>query len=51
MYKIVCTAGRIRHDVFHELTYEEALELCEYYDWQFDYNGGLMWDLEIEEED
>lgn len=50
MYKIVCVAGSVKHTIFTGLTHEEALELCWYYDWVFDYNGGLVWDLEIEED-
>ena len=34
MYKIVMTSwGGIRRDMFTDLTYQNALELCESYDW------------------
>ena len=51
MYKIVCEAGSVQHTIYTGLTYKEALEICEGYNWEFDYNGGLVWDLYIEEED
>lgn len=49
-YRIICTAGRVKHTIFTGMTYAEALETCEFYNWEFDYNGGLVWGLEIEEE-
>ena len=51
MYKIVMTSwGGTRCDMFTDLSYEEAYELCESYGWQASPNGGYVWDLEIEEE-
>lgn len=50
MYKVVCVSGSVKHTVFSGMTYEEALEMCNYYGWVFDWNGGLVWDLEIEED-
>ena len=50
MYKIVMISqGGIRRDMFTDLTYQTALELCEIYDWIVRLDGGSEWELEIEE--
>ena len=50
MYKIVMTSwGGIRHDMFTDLTYQDAFELCESYNWVACPDGGYEWDFEIEE--
>ena len=50
MYKIVMVSwGGIRHDMFTDLTYQNAFELCEDYNWVACPDGGYEWDLEIEE--
>lgn len=50
MYKIVMTSwGGTRRDMFTDLTYENALELCESYDYVVCSDGGYEWELEIEE--
>ena len=50
-YKIVMTSwGGTHCDMFTDLSYEEAYEICESYGWQASPNDGYVWDLEIEEE-
>ena len=50
MYKIVMVSmGGTRRDMFTDLSYENALELCESYGWMACPDGGYVWDLEIEE--
>lgn len=52
MFKVVMTScGGTCRDMYTGLTYEEACEICEYYDWQVAPDGGYVWDLEIEEEE
>lgn len=48
-YDVFATAGRVYHLIREDLTMKEAEDFCDYYGWELDYNGGLMWDLEIEE--
>ena len=49
-YRIIINAGRVYHQIYSGLTYEEALKFCEDNNWERDYNGGLVWDMEIDEE-
>jgi len=50
MYKVVMKSwGGTKEDFVTELTLEEAEEICELNNWQFD--TGYIWDLDIEEED
>lgn len=51
LYKIVMTSwGGTRRDMFHRMSYDEALEMCEFYNWVVCPDGGYEWDLEIEED-
>ena len=51
MYKIIMTSwGGTRRDMFTDLSYEDALSICEGYGWTVAPDGGYEWDLEIEEE-
>ena len=52
-YKVIRYAGSVKYDMYTDLTYEEAIEVCEDYGWVVrpDGDGGFEWDLEIEEED
>ena len=50
MYKVVMVSwGGVRKDMFSDLSYANALEICEDYGWQVAPDGGYVWDLEIEE--
>lgn len=50
MYKIVRVAGCVVHVMMDELTYEDALEWCEYFGWEWSEEpGAFVWDLEIRE--
>lgn len=52
MFKIVMTSwGGTCRDMYTGMTYNEAYEVCENYQWQVCYDGGYVWDLEIEEVD
>lgn len=51
LYKIVMTSwGGTRRDMFRRMSYDEALEMCEFYDWVACPGGGYEWDLEIKED-
>lgn len=51
-YKIMMTSwGGTRKEFHTDLSYKEALEICESNDWIWEsWEGGYIWDLEIEEE-
>ena len=50
MYKIVMTSmGGTRVDMFTDLTYDNAVAICEDYGWVACPDDGYVWDLEIEE--
>ena len=47
-YKVVMSSwGGTKKDLCTDITYEEALEICENYGWEID--EGYVWDLEIDE--
>lgn len=48
--KVHANAGRVSHLVT-DGTYEDCLSFCKDNNWQFDWNGGLVWELSIEETD
>lgn len=49
-YKVVMESwGGTKHDMYTNLTYAEALEICEGYGWEVAPDGGYVWDLAIEE--
>ncbi len=52
MYKIVMVSwGGTKHDFASDLSYDEALQICEDNNWEYSYEpGGYVWDLEIEED-
>ena len=51
-YKVVMVAGSVKYNVASHMTFKEAEDYCEYYNWEIapDGPGGFVWDLEIEEE-
>ena len=48
-FKIVMKSMSIKRDMYTDMTYEDALEVCEGYGWEVAPDGGFVWDLEIEE--
>ena len=48
-YAVCCESGRVSHliDVFE--TEEEAVKFCDDHHWVYDWNGGLVWDLFIDD--
>lgn len=50
LYKVICSCGYVTHDVYHGLEMSEAIEFCEEHNWTYDWNGGLIWDLDIVED-
>ena len=50
IYKVICSCGWVTHDVYHGLSYDEALDFCNEHNWEYDWNGGLVWDLDIVED-
>lgn len=49
-YRVDCVAGAVRHTVVTHLSYDEAYDFCCDNNWEWDYNGGLVWDLDIIED-
>ena len=49
MYDVYCVSCSVSHKILSDVSYEEARQFCEENNWEFDYNGGLVWDLVIEE--
>lgn len=50
-FKILCKSfGGTKWLFTDELTYEEALSICEVHNWMFT-DGGYIWDMIIEEDD
>lgn len=51
MAKIIMSTGFTTKDMYTGLTWDEAQEICEGYGWQVAQENGLVWDLDIVEED
>lgn len=49
-FRIIIRAGSVKHQYLSKLSYAEAYRICEDSNWEHNHNGGLMWDMEIEEE-
>lgn len=49
-YKVIMRSCSVTHDLCTGLSYDEAVEICEDYGWEYAPDGGFVWDLEIEEE-
>ena len=49
-YKVIMVARSVKKDMYLNLSYEEALAICEDFNWECAPDGGFVWDLEIEEE-
>ncbi len=47
-FVVYAVSGRVKHHVY-EGDRIDCLNFCRDNNWQYDYNGGLIWDLEIEE--
>lgn len=47
-HAVYCKAGTVRHFVT-DGTQQDCIDFCNDHKWEFDYNGGLVWDLTIEE--
>ncbi len=45
-YTVICVSNAVRHNVYSG-SYANCLRFCRWNRWEFDYNGGLVWDLEI----
>ncbi len=52
-FKVVMRAGRVKRDMYTDMTYAEAEAVCDDYGWEVapDGDGGFVWDLEIDEDD
>lgn len=50
IYKIVMRAMSVRHDFASGLSYEDAVNICNAYNWFYcpDGEGGFEWELDIE---
>ena len=49
-YRIIVRHGNVCAVLFDGMSHREAIRFCEGHEWEIDYSGGLIWDLEIEEE-
>ena len=49
-WRIIITCGTVTHVYASGLSYKEALRVCRDSRWQHNHNGGLLWDMEIEED-
>lgn len=49
MYSITVCNGNAKKTFIELMTYEEAVEFCESNDWAICLEGGISWDLVIEE--
>lgn len=51
LYKIMVESwGGTRQLYMECLSYEEALEICESYNWEICLDGGYIWDMVIDEQ-
>lgn len=48
IYTVYCCSGSVSHPVLENVDYDDALTFCVEHDWEYDYNGGLVWDLMID---
>lgn len=49
-FKVVMVSwGGLRRDMYTEVSYDDAVDICEDYGWQVAPDGGYVWDLEIAE--
>ena len=53
MFKIMLSSGHGTEKLFADgLSEEEAVRICEEYNWEYQINGeGFVWDMIIEEDD
>lgn len=49
-FKIVMVSRSVKHDFMGGLSFAEAQELCEFYNWEYMDENGFVWDLEIEDD-
>lgn len=51
MYKIMLESwGGTRKVLIEDMSYDDALEFCESYNWEYCMNGGYIWDMIIDEQ-
>lgn len=43
--------GGTKETLFDGLSEDDAVEICDFYNWEYSPDGGYVWDLEIEEYD
>lgn len=48
LFKVYCVSGSVRHVVYTG-SHTECVYFCREHNWVYDYNGGLVWDLEYDE--
>ena len=47
-FNVVISCGRVKHTLIHDVSYAEALRVCENAGWSWNYNNGCEWDMEID---
>ena len=50
-YSVLATCGRVQHIILSGMTHEEAIKFCDAENWEWNYNEGLIWDLEVIEDE
>lgn len=51
MYKIMLESwGGTRKVLIEDMSYDDALEFCESYNWEYCMDGGYIWDMIIDEQ-
>lgn len=50
-FKIVISTYRVKYTIAEGLTYPQARQFAEDYNWEFVDENDFIWDLDIEEED
>ena len=49
LYDVYCVSGKVKHKLLSRRGFAECNAFCNEHDWVYDWNGGLVWDLEIED--
>lgn len=50
MFKVIIRSRIVKHDFMSGLSFKEAEELCEEYDWVWVDENGFAWDMEIDDD-
>lgn len=51
MFKVIIRCHMVKHDLMSGLSFKEAQEMCEQYDWTWIDENCFAWDMEIEDDE